>query len=534
MDEKYNLSEGVKIKVLLVFPPITVFDPDPTKVSPIPPLGLAYIAGYLESKGYNVEILDCIAEGARDIVRDSGKTRYGLSDEAIIGHISSRKPDIVGISSMFTPYATDVHNTAKIIKKHNPNICVVVGGAHCSIKPEWVLKDKNIDIAVIGEGELTFLELVERFEKKEDMTSIKGTAVRVGDKIIRNDSRPYIDNLDEIPFPARHLLPMKIYLENSKESKYIMRHPLTTLISSRGCPYNCVYCSIHSVWGNKWRGSSARKVVDEIEFLVNNYGIREIHFLDDNIGASAKRLNEICDEIIERKIDVKWATPNGIAHWRLNEELLNKMKRAGCYRLTFGIESGNIKTREFIGKTFPLDQAKQIIKHANRIGLWTLCTFIIGFPYEEENSIKDTINFAVESDSDFVIFFLLGPFPGTKVYEIFKKEGLLDFDWIFGEAATAATEEQYAQLGQALASRGTDTKHFTRSELQGYLSSAYAAFMRQRLKSFLNPLRVARKIRSFEDLRYALRLASAMRKSVYEMAMDRFVTHFELREKRGN
>ena len=166
-------------------------------------------------------------------------------------------------------------------------------------------------------------------------------------------------------------------------------------------------------------------MVDELEHLAQAYGIREVHFLDDNISLDKKRMADMCDAIIERKIDIRWTPPNGIAIWTLDRELLKKIKRSGCYRLTFGIESGNPETQEFIGKKLDRGQVKEVIRNANSIGLWTLCTFIIGFPYETREAIQDTVECAIDSGTDLALFYRLGLWPGIPVYEVFRKEGLL-------------------------------------------------------------------------------------------------------------
>jgi len=491
------------MKTLLIFPPATIYKLDPTVPGVNIPLGLAYIAGYLEENGYEVEILDALALGIDNILRDEEKTRVGLSEDEIRAHISQKRPDIVGISSMFTAYARDAHDIARIAKGVNPNIFVVFGGAHASANPEMVLRDKNVDIVVVGEGEITFLELVKGVEKGGEVNRILGTVARFGDGIHRNERRPYVENLDMLPFPARHLLPMDIYIRRAK-SPYLMRTPLAQLITSRGCPQNCIFCSIHSVWGHKWRARSVRGVVDEIEFLVRKYGVREISFLDDSIAASKRRMEGICDEIIRRGLNIRWTVPNGIAHWTLDKALVKKMKKSGCYRLTFGIESGNIDTRKFIRKTHSLSQATEIIKYSNEIGLWTACTFIIGFPFESIESINDTIKYAIESDTDFALFYLVLPFPGTELYDIYKQEGLLDLNGtLYSQNPTA---EELAKLGASLAHGGCDTKYFTKEQLQELLTSAYCTFWSHRFKSFLNPLRILGKIKSLEDLKYALKV----------------------------
>jgi radical SAM superfamily enzyme YgiQ (UPF0313 family) len=182
------------------------------------------------------------------------------------------------------------------------------------------------------------------------------------------------------------------------------------------------------------------------------------------------------------------------------------MKKAGCYRVTFGIESGNPETRRFIGKPYDLGQAKKMIKHANKIGMWTICTNIIGFPYETKRQIGDTINFALKCDTDLAIFYLLCPHPGTAVYEIFKKEGLTNFDYIFTPQKKLKSED-FGLIGRALAGRGVKTKNFSEEQLGEMLSQAYRKFLRKRyLSFFLNPLRIFQKIHSLEDGGYVLKI----------------------------
>lgn len=474
------------IKVLLIYPPVTVFGPG--KVGPHPPLSLAYLAAYLEKAGYLVKILDALALGKDQVITRGRLTRIGLNPKEIKKEIKNFRPDIIGVSVMFTAFAQDAQEIARLAKEVSPKILTVLGGAHVSIDPQSALKDKNVDVVIKGEGEATFLSLVKALESKKTLAKVTGITYRQGKKIIQNPPTPFIKNLDELPFPARHLLPMELY--DTGDDPFCLRHPVTAMVTSRGCPGRCVYCSIHAVWGHTWRGRSAQNVVDEIEHLIKDYGIREIHFQDDSMSVDKKRMNQICDEIIKRKLDIKWATPNGVAHWMLDKRLLKKMKKAGCYRVTFGIESGNPEVRRWVGKPYSLAQAKELTQDANKIGMWTLATNIIGFPYETREQIEDTIRFAIDSDVDFALFYRLGPRPGTPVYEIFKKEGWLPKD----------ERELYSE------SVACETKYIKGKELYEIQNEAYSRFFKARLLSFLNPLRTWRKVHSFEDSRYVLGL----------------------------
>jgi len=286
-----------------------------------------------------------------------------------------------------------------------------------------------------------------------------------------------------------------------------MRYPSATLITSRGCPGKCVYCTVRAVWGRTWRGRSPRNVVDEIEELVKKYGVREIAPLDDSASVNKKRWNAICDELISRKLDIKWNTPNGIAHWTLDKPTIKKMYEAGCYRVTFGIESGNPETREFLGKPYSLSQAKELIEYANNIGMWTICTNIIGFPYERMGSMEDTIEFAKKCGTDFATFYLLIPQPTSDVYQYFRKENLLNFDRFFEDLKINGDE--FERINYILNETGADTKYFKKEELREIQKKAYREFIIYRaLSYFFNPTRLVRKIRSKEDLFYLLRLLS--------------------------
>lgn len=372
----------------------------------------------------------------------------------------------------------------------------------------YVLKDRNIDFVVIGEGELTFYELCQVIlKRKKNYENIKGIAFNKKGEIIRTPVRELISNLDDIPFPARDLVVFEKYLATPQHNPYLMRYPSTTIITSRGCPGKCVYCTVRAVWGRTWRGRGPQNVVDEIEELVKKYGVREMAFLDDSASVNKKRWNAICDELIGRKLDIKWSTPNGIAHWTLDKPTIKKMYEAGCYRVTFGIESGNPETREFLGKPYSLSQAKELIEYANNIGMWTICTNIIGFPYEKMNSIKDTIEFAKKCGTDFATFFLLIPQPTSDVYNYFRKENLLNFDRFFEDLTINGDE--FEKINYILNETGADTKYFKKEELREIQKKAYREFITYRALSYLfNPIKLVRKIRSKGDLSYVIRLLS--------------------------
>jgi radical SAM superfamily enzyme YgiQ (UPF0313 family) len=252
---------------------------------------------------------------------------------------------------------------------------------------------------------------------------------------------------------------------------------------------HCAYCSSFAVWQHRWRGRTAKNVVDELEMLVNKFGAKEIAFFDDSISVDRKRLVDICNEIVKRKLNIRWSTPNGIAHWTLDKELIKLMRKSGCYRITFGIESGDVETRRFVGKPFDLNQAKELTKYANSLGMWTLATNIIGFPYETKEQIDRTLKYAIESGVDVASFFRLGLRPGSPVYSIFDKEG-----WLPKNKSGLYKEDVSCK-----------TKYFSPEDLQLIQKDMFRQFYTQRWGRSWSFFKLIPKIRSWEEFRYATR-----------------------------
>ncbi len=473
---------------------------------PTLPMGLMYLAGYLRKHGLASRIYELGIFDIKQAVKIGPRVRFGLSDSQIFKILDVEKPKIVGITNMYSVYFRDVIELAKIVKRYDSSIIVVLGGNHATSYWNFVLKNNCVDFVVLGEGEESFLELCRKLLKKEDVSEVKGIAYRLpSGQIKRTQDRPLIEDLDQIPFPAYDMVEFPKYFE--KRHFYSMRYPASGIVTSRGCPGECVYCTVKAVWGRTWRGRSAKNVVDEIKFLKDSYGIKEFSFLDDSASVDKKRWISICDEMVNRSINTKWSTPNGIAHWTLSKEIIKKMKDAGCYRITFGIESGNAETRKFLGKPYDLNQARDLILYANRIGMWTICTYIIGFPYEGLESINETIEFSKNSGTDFACFYLLIPQPTSKVYDYFRKEGLLNFDKFF--ESNDFSEEEFEKINYILNETGCDTKYFKKEELSRLQKKAYRSFISYRAFSYIfHPWRLFWKIRSLEDLCYVAKLAA--------------------------
>jgi len=464
--------------------------------SVVPPLGLAYIGAALEKAGYKVEILDAVALNWRNPIRINGMLHFGQKWTNISKSIEQRKPDVVGISCLFSSQSHNAHKVAELVKTYDNEVPVIMGGAHPSTLPQRVLEDQNVDYVIVGEGEATMLEFLDKWSKRAPLNGIEGIAYKASKEIKLKPRREFIKNLDSLPFPARHLLPMEEYFDAMKSHLVtLMRKRFTSMITSRGCPFNCIFCSIHTIWGHKWRARSPENVLLEIEYLVKKFGVREVHFEDDNLTLDRKRIGKICDMIIESKLDIRWATPNGVAIWTLNKHLLKKMKKSGCYKLCFGIESGDVNTLKFIGKPVNLIHARKVIRWANEVGIWTDGFFVIGFPYEPLESIYKSLKFAVESDLDFASFFIATPYPGTTLLNILEKEGMIssNFSWSNLRVLKA----------------GVDTRFLTSEELNLLQRKLHVNFFRKRALNYLSPRKLAlrlKRIRSREDLLFLFRL----------------------------
>ena len=435
------------------------------------PYGLISISAYLKKHKIKAKVYELGIFDEGDIIRNRDKVRCGISDTHILDILNREKPAIVGISAMYTVFHQDYADLIQLIKRADSTIRVVCGGNHASVFPEKLL-EAGADQVVVGEGEEAFL------------------------KICQGDNRPIverepIENLDELPLPDLEAIDFPKYFEVN--NPFSMRMPVAGIQTSRGCPMDCCYCSANGVWKRKWRGRSPAYIAVEIWKLINEYDIREIHFLDDNMAVDKERLKDICREIIKWELDIKWATPNGIPYWLLDKETLDLMKKSGCYRITFGIESGDPEIRKYIGKAFPLEKAKEAIAYANKIGMWTVTTNIIGFPYETREQVARTINFAKDCGTDFACFFTLLPHSSSRVYKDFVKEGLIDP----GHQMSALNEG-----GQA-------TVNFTAEEVKDMQQVAYNQFVSHRMWAYIkNPMSLLRKLRSIEDVFYMCRIVS--------------------------
>ncbi|MDI6735931.1 MAG: radical SAM protein [bacterium] len=374
-----------------------------------PPLGLALIAGYLQKQtNFKVEIIDALAEK--------------LDLEEIANQVRQKSPEIVGITTT-TFTLIDVLNIAQAVKEINKNIHVVLGGPHLSIYPGETLAQKDIDSVVIGEGEITFCELVRHLADEKPLNEIEGVGFKKEGKIIINQRREYIQNLDEIPFPARELLSLGKYY-----SIHGQKDRMTTIFTSRGCPYNCLFC--YHAFGKKFRFRSPGNVVDELQEIMN-LGIKEIFFFDDLFTAKKDFAMGICEEIIRRKLHLVWEIRARIN--TVDREILQRLKEAGCRRISYGVEAGTDKILKVLRKGITTQQVIEVFKLTKEVGFITYADFMIGSPTETRQEILETIRFAQKLAPDFVQFSITTPYPNTDLYQlglekkIFKEDFWLKF-----------------------------------------------------------------------------------------------------------
>ena len=374
----------------------------------LPPLGLAYVAGALEKAGFQVEMVD----------------NYLLekSIEGIKQTVRRLNPEIVGITCSSASYQRCVE-TAKAVKEALSSCKVVVGGWHPSYVPDSMLQHPEIDYVVMGEGERAMTELATHITKGEDeraVAAIAGVGYKHEGKVVKNPQK-FISDLDQLPFPARHLLPMQLY---DREIPYLKAKPVDTMNIARGCPFNCAYCETRRLWGRSCRAFSPGRVVDEINHIVTNYGTKGIYFLGDNFTINKKRTTELCELIKKSKLNIEWVCDTRAD--MISRDLLRAMKEAGLRTIWFGVESGSPRILEKINKGITLEQTVQAFKLCREVGLQIACSFILGIPGETANDMEATFKFAKKLDPDWCQFNIFVAVPGSGLYDEVMQKGLYD------------------------------------------------------------------------------------------------------------
>jgi len=434
-----------------MLPKILLINPPQVARYPQPALGLAMVAAALEKKGYHVRILDSPA--------------LGISENSLPSILHQEKPDVVGITAM-TPTINSAVRIAKKIKETSGDIFVILGGAHATLLPEETLRSApEIDVIVRGEGEQTTPELAKVFdENPRRINQVLGITYREGDSVKSTPSRPPISDLDTLPFPAFHLLPMGKYRLHPPFGR---RSPVMPITTSRGCPYRCIFCS-KAVFGKKYRSNSSAYVVDEIQFLKEKFGVKEIKFYDDVFTLDRKRVIAICIQLKEQGIDIPWSCETRVN--LVDDELLRVMEDAGCYMIEYGVESGNQGILNNLKKDITLEKIIEAFKLTQEAGIETVAYFMLGSPHETPETIRETIEFAKRIDPDFVQYSITTPYPGTELYSLGVEDDRVPEKW---------EEYTYANLESAT-NPGFETKTLTRGELMKWNKKAYISFYLRR------------------------------------------------------
>ncbi|MFH0798397.1 MAG: radical SAM protein [Candidatus Woesearchaeota archaeon] len=409
------------MKILLIKPPEKeVYTKVPMIAGLAQPMGLACIAAYVRGHGYkDISILDCEVE------------QIGLDE--IKDHIP-KDLDVLGLGSV-TPTLKNAAEIMRIAKEANPNCVTVLGGDHISALPEETMKEfPQIDFGVVGEGEITFLELLEQLEKKKDFSSVNGLIFRKKNNLVMNKQRQMITDLDTLPIPAYDILKMDKYLPPAHHAAFIGKgvqlSPFTIFFSLRGCPYNCKYCASKVMWEKKVRYRSVEKTMEEIDYLIKNYNIKCLEFNDENFIINKPRMFKLLEELKKRKEQhgLYWNCLTRVDS--VDEESLTKMKEAGCYFVRFGVESGNQQILNAMDKGITIEQVKKAFKMINKVGIANSASFIIGYPGETKETFEETLNLAKEIKPTLAFFFVAIPIVGTDLFHEANEKGLiLNPDW---------------------------------------------------------------------------------------------------------
>ena len=448
------------------------------KPSILQPIEIAYVAAVLE-KEHEVKIIDAANEGWKNLEEiDTKKYRQGLKNEEIKGRVERFGPDAVGINVPFCGWWKPAYEVASMVKNVDENIITVLSGLHPSARAAECLSYKNVDYVVIGEPEITVQELARKLEQggETDLKQVRGIGYIKNKEVVINSPRTAIQELDSLPFPARHLLPMQTYFEAVKEIplRGEIKKPWATVITSRGCPFHCVFCSIHTIMGRKWRGRTPDNVVDELEQLADVYHIKQLDFSDENMTLDRKRMEGICDLIVERGLEFKWFTPNGVRADTLDEKLLRKMKESGCEKIRVAPESGVQRVvNQVIKKNLDLKSVERAVVLCKKVGIRVGCFFVIGLIGETKEEIRETINFAYKLrrlGAESFVFSIATPVYGTELYEQAKLDGFLkkdfsDDDFAAAEPLIETPEFSGAELRELCALANMVNPTFTRAKL---------------------------------------------------------------------
>ncbi|MDD5441147.1 MAG: radical SAM protein [Candidatus Omnitrophica bacterium] len=435
-----------KVKIALVNPYLgnillsTVPDFLETNRGHFPPLGLLYLYSAIKRSGHEPFFFDADLEG--------------WTHQETAQHILKKNPDIVGLTATtFTIF--DAWALAKEIKKISPLTKVLIGGPHATIYPKETVMLDGVDFAIEGEGEKVIVDLLNNLFNNNGIVSIPGITQNIGGKINHMESEGLLSSLDDLTFPARYASDYKRY-----SSILAKRNPITVMMTSRGCPFNCVFCNR---MGRKYRYHSAEYVLSEISEIVN-LGIKEIFIHDDTFTLNKKRVVDICKGIIEKGWDITWEARTRVDC--VDYEMMTLMKQAGCHRLSFGVESGSSRVLKSIRKEIDLERVKEVFNICRKLKIISLADFMVGNLNETYDDIKKTFRLVKEIKPDYVQYSVCSPYPNTPLYELGLRTGVIKEDiWL-----------QYAKEPVRDFKAPVWTQNFTETELFDIVKKAYKQF----------------------------------------------------------
>lgn len=405
---------GIK-KAFLIYPPTGIYMRDDRCQAPVKgltaqpmrtPLDLAYMAASLEKAGVACRVKDYPAEN-----QNWTRLRKDLEEY---------KPDMLVIS-ITTPTMEADLAACDVAKKIRPDMVTVSKGAHYLVKDEEALvKYPNLDIIIRGESELTIADIV----TADNLEIVQGITFRKTGAVCKTPDRPFLDDLDKLPFPARHLLNNNLYLTPDTKK------PITLIYTGRGCPHQCIFCAVPVVSGHAIKLRSPKNIVDEIEECVKKYGIKDFFFRADTFTWKEEWVVEICQRILEKGLHIRWGTNSRVD--TINEKRLEWMKKTGCWIIGFGVESGNQESLNLMKKRTSIEDAKNAIALCKKYGIRAYTLFVIGLPWDTRKTIDDTIQFAKALNGDYIDINIAYPLPGTELFEVAKKENLFDEEKMHG------------------------------------------------------------------------------------------------------
>lgn len=458
------------MKVLFIKPPYRdVYGPIKLAAGNYFLLGLGYIAAFLRENGYAVSMLDPEAQR--------------IDCSSLIRKIRMDSPDLIGISAT-TPDFANALKISELVRK-NINAFILLGGIHGSSLPEHIIEEYPgiFDAICIGEGEITTLEIC-KFLKGEikSLSEIKGICFRDGERIIRTQPRPFIEDLDSLPFPARDLIDLNLYRPHAFNFR---RGKTVTIITSRGCPFRCIFCASKLTLGGNFRARSPDNILKEIKHLIERYNVNHILIQDDTFTFDINRAKEICRKIIEAKLKIEWFCFSQVT--KIDEELLYLMKKAGCYSVGFGIESVDKEVLKFMRKPITVEASRDAIQAAKKHGLRVQAYFIFGNKGDNKETIEKTIKFACETSPILAFFNKLVAYPGTEIFKEYFRDNYDNINW-----------RDFVSLGINVT---LSSNQLSKRQLQRLVYKANLRFYFRPLQL----LRILRSIKSFDELKAYLK-----------------------------